>query len=62
MARATVADRLNHILAEIDVIRSFVAHTGDGRVGGCMLRRAVCCSSSGRKLCPPMEQTRVLSR
>ena len=42
MARATVADRLKHILDEIDLIRSFVAHSsGDGRVGGRMLRRAV---------------------
>ena len=41
MARATVADRLNHILVEIDLIRSFVAHAGDGHVGDRMLRRAV---------------------
>ena len=41
MARATVADRLDHILAEIDLIRSFVAHSGGGHVGDRMLRRAV---------------------
>ena len=37
MAGATVADRLNHILAEIDLISSFVDHSGGDR----MLRRGV---------------------